>query len=80
MGPGYLARDDRERPVLLTAPFDAVCVDENRVCLPVPFANQLRARLHGDTRRFPSVPSDGLNSAPEIMRSTDLDRAPNALS
>ena len=42
---GDLARDDRERPVALTAPFDAIGEDNDSVRDPMPFAHETRPRL-----------------------------------
>ena len=42
---GDLARDDRERSVALTAPFDAIGEDNDRVRDPMPFAHETRPRL-----------------------------------
>src|ERR1700738_4755602 len=50
-GAGDLPCDHGEGTVALTAPFDTVGMDEDRVGDPAPFPHEPRARLQRDRRR-----------------------------
>src|SRR5207302_9391097 len=49
MHAGDAPRDPGQRGIALTPIFEAVVNHVDRVCVPMPFANQLGARLHRDS-------------------------------